>query len=283
MRAVVLGAGGMLGRALVAAAPPGVQVAALDRATCDITDAAALARALDALRPAWVLNAAAYTAVDAAETHRDEAQRLNAEAPGLVGAAAQRVGAQVLHVSTDYVFPGTGTRPWREDDAPAPVNWYGATKLAGEQALAASGAAHLLVRVQWLYGGAGRHFVRTMWERARAGQATRVVDDQVGALTHTEDLASVLWDAVAAQRTGVLHLASAGTHTWYAAAARIFAAAGVPGLVTPCATADYPTPAVRPANSRLDTARAAALGLTLPPWTESLDRWLAAAGTSPIG
>jgi dTDP-4-dehydrorhamnose reductase len=281
--AVVLGAGGMLGRDLVALAPAGVKVTPVPRAACDVTSPAAVAQLLEATRPDWVVNAAAYTAVDGAEAARDDAMRVNGEGPGVVGAAAAGVDAAVLHLSTDYVFPGTGSTPWREDDATNPVNWYGHTKLVGEQALAASGARHVVVRVQWLYAGHGRNFVRTMWDRARQRQATRVVHDQVGALTHTADLAPALWSAAAQGITGRLHLAAAGAHTWYDAAARIFAAADAAPLLSPCTTAEFPTPAARPANSRLDTRRAAALGLTLPDWTASLRRWLDDAGTSPNG
>lgn len=287
MRALVLGAGGMLGRDLVTSAPPAVHVVAHDRAGCDITDASAVARAIDAARPDWVMNAAAYTAVDLAEAERDVAMRLNGEAPGVIGRAAAAAGVRVLHPSTDYVFPGTGARPWREDDAPDPVNWYGATKLAGERALRASGAAHLIVRVQWLYGRHGRSFPRTMLARARAGQATRVVDDQFGAPTPTDALAEALWGLAMRGTTGVLHVASSGVTTWHDVAARIFAWAGRPDLVTPCASADYPTAARRPVNGRLDLGAAEALGVSLPDWTAGLNAWLATeppiAGTSPIG
>ncbi|MFN9215703.1 MAG: dTDP-4-dehydrorhamnose reductase [Gemmatimonadota bacterium] len=285
MRALVLGAAGMLGRDLVACAPADVRLTARDRAGCDVTDPEAVARAIDAAAPDWVLNAAAYTAVDRAEAARAEAMRLNGDAPGVIGRAAAAAGIRVLQPSTDYVFPGTGDRPWREDDAPDPVNWYGTTKLAGERALAASGAQHLVVRVQWLYGAHGTSFPRTMLARARAGQATRVVDDQQGAPTPTDALASGLWTLVQCGAEGTLHVAAGGVATWYEVAARIFAWAGRPGLVTPCASADYPTPARRPANGVLDTSRAAALGVALPPWRAGLETWLAArsgvAGTYP--
>lgn len=274
MRVLLLGAGGMLGRDLVAHAPPDVALTALDRAGCDVTDAAAVRRAVTRARPAWVLNAAAHTRVDLAETERDAAGAANAEGPGHVGAAAAEVGARVLHLGTDYVFPGTGSTPWREDDPTAPVNWYGATKLAGERALAATGAAHLVVRVQWLYGDTGASFPRTMLARARAGQATRVVADQWGAPTYTADLAPALWRLVALGAEGTLHLAAAGTATWHDVAARIFARTGDPVLLTPIATAEYPTPARRPAFGVLDLSRSAALGVALPPWEDALDRWL---------
>lgn len=287
MRVLVLGAGGMLGRDLVAAAPPGAVVQGSDRAACDVTDADAVARAIAATEPDWIFNAAAYTAVDKAETERDAAMRLNGDVPGLIGRAAAAAGARVLHPSTDYVFPGTGDRAWREDDAPDPVNWYGATKLAGERALAASGAAHLIVRVQWLYGAQGRSFPQTMLARARAAQATRVVNDQRGAPTPTDVLADAMWRLAAAEARGVVHVAAAGEATWFDVATRIFAAVGQGALLSACTSADYPTPARRPANGVLDTTRAAGFGVVLPPWTASLEDWLdgmmGVPGTSPNG
>lgn len=287
MRVVLLGAGGMLGRDVAAAVPSGATLTALPRAACDVTDAKSVARALDAAAPDWVVNAAAYTAVDRAETERDLAMQLNGEAPGVIGRAAAALGAKVLHVSTDYVFPGTGNTPWREDDTPDPVNWYGATKLAGERALAETQAAHLIVRVQWLYGIHGASFPRTMFTRAREARPTRVVHDQTGALTSTADLARALWWLMGAEVTGTLHVAASGYHTWYEAATRIFEAAGVPELVSPCSSQDFPTAARRPANSRLDTSRAGSLGVVLPDWTASLEGWLHTAnttgGTSPNG
>jgi dTDP-4-dehydrorhamnose reductase len=287
MRGLVLGAGGMLGRDLVAHVPPGSTVTGLDRAGCDVTDARAIARAIDAAAPDWIFNAAAYTAVDRAESEREAALQLNGVVPGLIGRAAAAAGVRVLHPSTDYVFPGTGERPWREDDPPDPVNWYGATKLAGERALAESGAEHLIVRVQWLYGRHGHSFPRTMLGRARAGQATRVVDDQHGAPTPTNALATALWWLAGRGVSGVRHVAAGGEATWYEVAARLFAWAGVPELVTRCTSAEYPTPARRPGNGRLETGAAARDGVSMPHWTEALEAWWAAegtrAGTSPIG
>lgn len=283
MKVLVLGAGGMLARDVIAAAPDGVEVVALDRAACDVTDAAMVERVVAGARADWILNGAAWTAVDAAESAREPAMQLNGEAPGHIGRAAAAHGARVLQPSTDYVFPGTGTTPWRETDPTAPLNWYGETKLVGERALAESGAEHLIVRVQWLYGATGRSFPRTMRARARAGQPTRVVDDQRGTPTYTVDLAGGLWRLIAADARGIVHLANAGSTTWFDVAARIFAHVGVPSLVTRCPSTDYPTPAERPANGVLDQGRAASLGVTLPPWEDALDRWLAADGTSPIG
>jgi dTDP-4-dehydrorhamnose reductase len=282
MRVLLLGAGGMLARDVVTAAPSGVTLVGRTRAECDITQADAVARAVGEAAPDWVVNAAAYTAVDRAEAERELSLRINGEGPGVIGHAAAAAGARVLHLSTDYVFPGTGDTPWHEDDAPDPVNWYGFTKLAGERALQASGAAHLVVRVQWLYGSGGTSFPRTMLARALDGKATRVVNDQVGSLTATADLARALWSLMGARHTGLVHVAASGFHTWHDAAVRVFEAAAAGPLVSPCGTSEYPTPARRPANSRLDTSRAASLGVELPDWTASLDRWVSQALSQPL-
>lgn len=273
MKALLLGAGGMLARSLQQTVPSAVALTALSRAECDITDANAVGAAVDTVRPDWIVNAAAYTAVDRAESEREAAHRVNAEAPGVVGRAAVATGARVLHLSTDYVFPGSGTAPWREDDPHDPLNWYGTTKHEGELALAASGARALVVRVQWLYGTTGHSFARTMLNRAMSRSATRVVHDQRGAPTFTDDLAPALWQCVQREVIGVLHLANRGVTTWFDVAARIFAAEGVQDLLTPCTTAEYPTPARRPANGVLDLTKADALGVRLPPWEDALDRW----------
>ncbi len=274
MKVLLLGAGGLLARSLQQSVPSAVDLTALARAQCDITNADAVHHAVRAVQPAWIVNAAAYTAVDRAESERDLAQRVNAEAPGEIGRAAAAVGAKVLHLSTDYVFPGTGTTPWREDDVHAPLNWYGTTKHAGEMALAASGAMSLVVRVQWLYGVTGPSFARTMYTRATARTVTRVVNDQRGAPTFADDLAPVLWQCVLRDLTGTLHLANRGVTTWFGVAERIFDALSARDCLSACTTAEYPTPARRPANGVLDLGRADAAGLQLPPWEDALDRWL---------
>ncbi|MDE3097727.1 MAG: NAD(P)-dependent oxidoreductase, partial [Chloroflexota bacterium] len=194
MKVVLLGAGGMLARAVQAAAPAGVALRPFTRGQLDITDAAAV-RAAVADRPEWVINCAAWTRVDAAEEHERDATLINGDAVGLVAREAGAVGARVLHVSTDYVFDGVLGRPYREEDAPNPQGAYGRSKLAGERALAASGAEWTMIRTQWLYGG-GASFVRTMWSRARQGLASRVVDDQWGAPTHVGEIAAVIWRLV---------------------------------------------------------------------------------------
>lgn len=277
MSTLVLGAGGLLGRALVLSAPAGAEVIPLDRHACDVTDPAAVGDALEQHRPAWVINAAAYTAVDRAEAERELARAVNAHAGRVIGAAARRVDARVLQVSTDHVFSGEwleNDRGWREDDAVGPPNWYGETKRIGEEGVMRSGVRWAVVRTQWLHGPHGRSFPRTMWERALAGTPTRVVNDQWGAPTSAAALARAIWQIVGRDLEGLYHAACAGRATWYDVARRVFARAGRPELLTPCATADFPTPARRPQWAVLDTSKLAQAGITLPPWEEELDRFL---------
>lgn len=276
MKVLLLGARGMLGTDLAASAPPGTTIVGADVDTLDITDRRQVAAALDRERPAWVVNAAAYTAVDRAEQERALAFSVNGDAVATIAAecAARDVG--VVHYGTDYVFDGNGTRPWREDDPVAPLNAYGESKRAGEAALLASGARHLMLRTQWLYGLHGKSFPRTMWERARAGQATRVVNDQHGSPTYTVDLARATWALVAGGATGLLHVTNEGACTWFDVAAAVFAAAGRPELLSPCTSADYPTPARRPAYSVLDGTRLRQAGVAMRDWREALGEFVAA-------
>ena len=245
----------MLGRAVLAAVPTGVKVRPSTVADLDITDAAgvdaALAGDLD-----WVINCAAWTRVDDAEEHEAEATRINGEAVGHIARAAARHGVRVLHISTDYVFDGQLGRPYREDDLPNPQGAYGRSKLAGERALqTVDGGRWTVVRTQWLYGG-GPSFVRTMWGRARAGQPSRVVNDQFGAPTHVSELAQVIWRLVGERAEGIWHAAAGGYTNWFEVARLVYAAVGAdPALVTPCSTAEFGARAPRPADGRLDTSK----------------------------
>ena len=277
MRVLLLGAGGMLGHDLAANAPPGVTLTRLARAELDVTDHAALSRAIRDLRPAVVINAAGYTRVDDAERERELAFAVNGVAPGAIGQAAVPVRAVVVHFSTEYVFDGEANTAYRENDPPHPVNVYGDSKLEGERALAASGADHLIIRTQWLFGVAGRSFPRTMRDRATQRLQTRAVADQKGRPTYAVDLARATWRLVGARATGTLHVANAGCATRYDVARRVFARERAEGLLAPCATGDFPTTAHRPARGVLATTRAdILLGGPLPAWEESLDRFLEA-------
>ncbi len=255
MKVLLLGAGGMLGRAVRTAAPAAVSLRAPTRAELELCDFERVTVALSEDRADWVINCAAWTQVDAAEEHEREAMQVNGDAVGVLARAAGHVGTRVLHLSTEYVFDGTLERPYREDDVPNPQGVYGRSKLAGEQALTAVGGRWLVVRTQWLYGG-GPSFVRTMWNRAKVGQASRVVDDQWGAPTHVDELARAIWRLVIEGRDGVWHAAAGGFTTWFEVARAVYAAVGAdPRLVTPCSTLEFAARALRPANGRLDTGK----------------------------
>ncbi|MGH8117368.1 MAG: dTDP-4-dehydrorhamnose reductase [Rhodanobacteraceae bacterium] len=251
----------------------------------DLADAGDIAHTLDRIAPDLVINAAAYTAVDRAEDEPAIAQRINADAPGAIGAWAARHGARVVHYSTDYVFDGAATRPYREDDATHPLGVYGRTKLAGELALRDSGAQHLILRSAWVYAARGHNFLLTMLRLGRERDALRVVDDQVGAPTPARLIADVTAQAVARWRgdgapvaDGVYHLVAAGQTSWCGIARAIFERARAAGLlarvpeVRAIRSADYPTKATRPAWSVLDTTKLRdTFGITLPNWQTALD------------
>lgn len=263
---VVTGAAGRLGRALVAGG--GAAVVGLDRAALDITDRQAVDAALDALRPAAVINAAAMTAVDRAEHDRDAAFAVNAAgAAGLAAACAAR-GIALVHVSTDHVFDGRAERPYREDDPTGPPNVYGASKLAGEQAVLAAGGT--VVRTSWLFGGAGdpHGFVAEIARAARRGIPLRVTDDQHGCPTFAGDLADALLVLARDPPGGVWHYAGEGATTRHGFACRIVESLGLAVEVTPVATAEHAAAAARPRYAVLDTTRIRALGITPRPWRD---------------
>lgn len=284
MKVLLLGGAGLLGSALRAAAPAGVSLDAPPRVMLDATHADALERAFTSARPDWVVTCAAFTAVDDAEHRPDEAHRLNADAVGMLGRLANAHGVRVLLPSSDYVFDGDHRTPWRETDEPAPRSVYARSKRAGELALMASGARHLILRTGWLYGPRGRSFPATMWSRAKSRTPSRVVDDQRGAPTSAGDLAAWCWALMERGADGVLHAANAGETTWYDVARRVYARAGWPDGVTPVSTAAFGAAAPRPAYSVLDCARLDAL---LPgarrSWESALDAYLdaLAAETTP--
>ena len=259
-RALILGAAGMLGHDLVATAPQGVALFPFPKTALDITDAGALAAIVAEARPDTVINAAAYTAVDRAESEPEVAFRVNGAAVGALGRIARQAGARVIHFSTDYVFDGTSAEPYTEESQPNPINVYGASKLAGETALRASGAHYLIVRTQWLFGARGRSFPRTMWERATARLPSRVVSDQVDRPTYSVDLARAAWRRSARELAGVIQVASAGVATWYDMAKRVYAACGADHFVQPCSTAQFSCPPNDP------SARCSARRARSKPW-----------------
>lgn len=280
MRVVLTGADGMLASALLACAPADVDLVALTRARLDVGDGAQVEAKMRALRPDVVLNTAAYTHVDRAESQPRKAERVNAIAPGLLGKAATRCGAKVVHFSTDYVFDGSTDSAYDEEAATNPINVYGWSKLRGEIALRESGAQHLIIRTQWLFGPAGRSFPATMWMRACKGVPTHVIDDQTGAPTSTEDLARATWTLL--EQDGILNVVNEGSTTWHGVAQRVFAAAGCAHLLSACASSERHRPARRPMHSRLSTVRLRALGGGLPHWTDALDRYIARLSAADV-
>lgn len=293
MRILVFGANGQVGTELRRSLAPLGEVIATTRSgtlddgsACEVADfdaSASLAPLIERIAPDVVVNAAAYTAVDRAESDRDAAFRANAEAPARIAAACAARGARLIHYSTDYVFDGHCTRPYREDDPTAPAGVYGASKRAGEEAIAASGADHLILRTAWVYAAHGKNFLRTMLRLAAERDALRVVADQTGTPTSAALIADVTALAlVKPALSGIRHLTATGETTWHGFAEAIVAGAHARGLlartvpVEPIATADYPTPAARPAYSVLDTSRLVAdLGVVLPDWTTGLAMFLA--------
>ena len=289
MKILVAGAQGQLARALVGQAQGrgDFDVVALGPPQLDLLDKAAIARAIDAVRPDLVVNAAAYTAVDKAETEGEAAFAINRDGAGALAAAAKASGFPILHVSTDYVFDGTKAEPYVETDRTNPAGVYGRSKLEGEAAVAAANPRHLIVRTAWLYAPYGQNFLRTILRLARERPQLRVIADQHGNPTFAPHLADAmlaiavrLGDREHAEVWGIYHAAASGETTWAGFAAAIIAASarlGVPQVpVIPITTPEYPLPAKRPANSRLDCGKLArTFGLRLPPWQQGVDECIA--------
>ena len=295
MKILLLGKNGQVGWELQRSLAPLGELVALDRHSTeadggcgDLSNLQGLRDTVRRLRPTVIVNAAAHTAVDKAESEKALAHTINAEAPGVLSSAAREVGALLVHYSTDYVFDGSGTTPWREDAATGPLSVYGQTKLAGEQAIAASGASHLMFRTSWVYAARGGNFAKTMLRLAQERDRLTVIDDQWGAPTGADLIADVTAQAIrqalrepAAQ--GTYHLSAAGETHWNGYARFVIDTARQlkPGLaitaqeVAPVPTSAFPTPARRPLNSRLDTTRLRdTFGLTLPDWRIGVRRML---------
>ncbi len=268
------------------------QVTALDHDSADhcgdFTNPARIAETVRALRPDVIVNAAAHTAVDKAEAEPDLARLLNATTPGVLAEEAAKCGAWLVHYSTDYVFDGSGSRPWREDDAPAPLSVYGRTKLEGEALIQQTCAKHLILRTSWVYAARGGNFAKTMLRLAKERERLTVIDDQFGAPTGADLLADCTAHAIAhlqrrPQDAGLYHLVAAGETNWFHYTNEVLALArkAQPAIqlivkeVAPVPTSAFPTAAVRPLNSRLDTSRfRRTFCLTLPPWQAGVARML---------
>ena len=284
-RILVLGSDGQVGFQLMRTLAPlgavtGSRLEGASGLRIDVTDLASLEGAFVALRPHLVVNAVAYTAVDRAEEEPGLATAINATAVGVLGELAARHGAAVVHFSTDYVYSGQTDRPWREDDPVGPLNVYGRTKLAGDEALLASGAESLILRTSWVYDRRGRNFLLTMRRLMAERDEVRVVADQIGAPTWARLIAQatalVLAQTVRdrfrfGERGGVYHLTCGGATSWHGFAEAIRDLSGADCRVIPVTTADYPLPAPRPADSRLDNFKLeAAFGVRLPDWHDAL-------------
>ena len=288
IRVLVTGAGGQVGAEVVRELAGHAEVTAHERATLDLARPDEIVERIRGARPEVIVNAAAYTAVDRAESEEAIALAVNGVAPGIIAEEAKRLGALLVHFSTDYVFDGSATRPYVETDVVNPVGAYGRSKLAGERAVQASGCAHLTLRTSWVYGPRGKNFMLTMLRLATSHPELRVVNDQRGAPTSSTQLARAVRAILARgdgarQASGLYHASAGGETTWFEFAREIFAlrarsdGAFVAPRVVPITTAEYPLPARRPAYSVLSNEKLGrALGVRIPDWREGLEEALSA-------
>jgi len=292
MKLLLLGKGGQVGWELQRSLAPLGELVALDFDStdfhADFSRPEQLAETVLKVRPDVIVNAAAHTAVDKAESEPEFARKLNATSPGVVAEAAQQIGALMVHYSTDYVFDGSGSKPWKEDDATGPLSVYGHTKLEGEQLVAERCAKHLIFRTSWVYAARGGNFAKTMLRIAKERDRLTVIDDQFGAPTGAELLADVTAHAIRATlqdpaKAGLYHAVAGGETTWCGYARFVLEQAQLAGAqlkagpaeVDAVPTSAFPTPATRPANSRLDTRKLqSTFGLVLPPWQQGVARML---------
>ena len=288
MKILLLGKDGQLGRELQRSLAPLGTVTEWGRAECDLAQTESLHAKVIAAKPDVIVNAAAYTAVDKAESEPELTHAINALAPAILTQATLDMGCRLIHYSTDYVFNGSGVRPWVEDSLTAPLNVYGKTKLEGEQAIAASGCNHLIFRTSWVYAKEGGNFAKTMLRLASERDALSVIDDQIGAPTDAGWLADmtaavILRQAQDERESGIYHAASAGEVSWHGYASYLIAKARTMGFpikvsqqaIAAVASEAFPTPAQRPRNSRLDCSKlTAAFGIRPPPWQQGIDQLL---------
>jgi len=273
MNILVFGKTGQVARELQAYA----QVTALDRDQANLSDPAGCADVIASQTPAVVINAAAYTGVDAAESDHVQAELVNSQAPKAIAQACAAFGIPLIHISTDYVFPGGWERPWKPLDATGPLGVYGATKVAGEEAVRAAGGPHVILRTSWVFSAHGRNFVKTMLQLSETRDALNVVSDQIGGPTPAAAIASACLEIadqlrMEPHKSGTYHFAGTPNTSWCAFAQEIFARARRDVAVTGIPTSEYPTVAVRPLNSRLDCATTTkSFGIARPDWLTGLD------------
>jgi dTDP-4-dehydrorhamnose reductase len=273
VKILLTGPTGQVGSALLETLPALGEVVPLDRRELDLANADSIRSAVRRVRPHMILNAAAYTAVDEAERKEGLALQVNRDGPGLLAEEAARLGALLVHFSTDYVFDGEKADAYVETDTTHPLNAYGRSKLAGEQAIQASGCQYLIFRTSWVYGPAGKNFMLTMLRFAREGKPLRVVDDQYGAPTSSIMIARAVVQAIPnlGDQPGLYHLSASGSTTWHGFAQAIFAATGTTAALVPVRTGEFPTIARRPRNSRLNNAKLVKRGqVQLAAWEDGL-------------
>lgn len=275
MRVLVTGAGGQMGRELLGCRPDGIELTGTSRKELDVSSLRQCREAMRRVRPDAVIHCAAYTAVDDAESEVEAAFHTNADGTANMAQASREAGAKLLYLSTDYVFDGESSAPYREDSPVGPQSIYGRSKLAGEQAVQALLEEAFIIRTSWVYGPHGNNFVKTMLRLGYEGRDIKVVDDQVGSPTYTYDLAETILQLIRTDCYGVYHASNAGSCSWYEFAEAVFALGGIEAQLQPCTTSEYPQAAKRPRYSVMSQEALAAAGIApLRPWREALAHML---------
>ncbi|MBR3895379.1 MAG: dTDP-4-dehydrorhamnose reductase [Clostridia bacterium] len=276
MKILVTGVKGQLGYDICRIlSERGIEHRGVDIEDFDITDAAATGSYIENYSPDAIIHCSAYTAVDKAEDNVELCERVNADGPANIAAAAVRVGAKMMYISTDYVFPGTGEHFYEPDDATGPISVYGKTKLMGEEAVKKATDRHFIVRISWVFGINGANFIKTMLRLAETKRDLNVVADQIGSPTYTYDLSKLLCDMIVTDKYGTYHATNEGTCSWAEFAAEIMRQGGKSTVIHPIPTSEYPSRAARPLNSRMSKDKLEANGFSrLPDWKDALTRYL---------